>query len=159
MSMYDSVQKMYGNRMRVRACGICIEHDTILLVNLNGITEGEFWSPPGGGVEFGEGAADCIVREFMEETHLEVEVGDFLFACEFIKNPLHAIELFFEVRVKRGVLQTGTDPELGASQLINSAAFMSWDKLDQLKAENLHGIFRFVNKKCEISHLRGYFKL
>jgi 8-oxo-dGTP diphosphatase len=157
--MDDSIQKMYSNKLRVRACGICIKQDKILLVNLNGITEGEFWSPPGGGVEFGERAVDCIVREFKEETHLDVEVGDFLFACEFITNPLHAIELFFEVRVKNGVLQTGTDPEFRAGQPIKSAAFMNWDKLDQLKPENLHGIFRFLNKKCEISHLRGYFKL
>ncbi len=157
--MDNSIQKMYGSRLRVRACGICIEQDKILLVNLTGISEGKFWSPPGGGVEFGERAADCVAREFKEETHLDVEVGDFLFACEFINNPLHAIELFFEVRVKGGMLQTGADPELGSEQHIKSAAFISWDKLDLLKAENLHGIFRFVNKKCEISHLRGYFKL
>jgi 8-oxo-dGTP diphosphatase len=157
--MKESVQKIYGNRLRVRACGICIENDAILLINHTGIVAGDFWSPPGGGVEFGESLAACISREFKEETNLEVEVCDFLFGCEFIREPIHAIELFFSVNIKSGKIKTGYDPESGKDQLIANAAFMSWDRLDQLRDENLHGIFRFVDKKREISLLRGYFKL
>ena len=82
--MDKSVLELYGNRLRVRVCGICIRNDQLLLVNHRGLVEGDFWSFPGGGMQFGETAKECLTREFMEETGLTVEVGDFLFTCEFI---------------------------------------------------------------------------
>lgn len=38
---------------------------------------------PGGGLEFGEGTRECLVREFKEETGLEVEVGEHLYTTDF----------------------------------------------------------------------------
>ncbi|MBI3218457.1 MAG: NUDIX domain-containing protein [Bacteroidetes bacterium] len=157
--MKESVQNIYGHRLRVRVCGICVNDDAILLVNHTGISDHHFWAPPGGGIEFGESAYDCLVREFKEETGLEVEVCDFLFACEFIHGPLHAIELFFSVKVVGGELQKGTDPESGSDQIITEVAFLTWSRLDELKKEEIHGIFQIPKEKCEISLLSGYFKL
>ncbi|WP_310590385.1 hypothetical protein [Dyadobacter sp. NIV53] len=52
---------IYENRVRVRACGIYFENDKMLLAGhaLNG-PEISFWYPPGGGIEFGETAADAL---------------------------------------------------------------------------------------------------
>ncbi|NOS91036.1 MAG: NUDIX domain-containing protein [Cyclobacteriaceae bacterium] len=157
--MEESVQNIYGHRLRIRACGICIEDNTILMVNHLGITPHHFWAPPGGGIEFGESAPDCLIREFKEETGLDIEVCDFLFGCEFMKHPLHAIELFFQVKMVGGVLKKGTDPESGEDQIIKDVAFIGWKQLDELKSEEIHGIFQIPKEKCEISQLRGYFKL
>ena len=41
--------------------------------------DGSLWAPPGGGMEYGESAHAALKREFMEETHLEIEVERFLF--------------------------------------------------------------------------------
>ncbi len=157
--MEESVQKIYGHRLRVRACGICVQDNAILLVNHQGITHSNFWAPPGGGVEFGERAEECLIREFKEETGLEVQVCDFLFVCEFIQHPLHAIELFFEVKPVSGKVQKGTDPESGNNQIIKEVGFIGWQQLEELKTEEIHGIFQIPKEKCEISQLRGYFKL
>jgi 8-oxo-dGTP diphosphatase len=157
--MIDSVQKMYGNILRTRACGLCIENDRLLLVNHHGLTNGDFWAPPGGGMQFGEVATDCVVREFLEETGLVVEVRDFLFACEFMKEPLHAIELFFLVEKVGGKLFKGTDPESGSNQIIKEVKFMDWGEIESLNKEKLHGIFGLTGKMNRIIHLKGYFKL
>jgi 8-oxo-dGTP diphosphatase len=157
--MIDSVQKMYGNILRIRACGLCIENDRLLLVNHHGLTNGDFWAPPGGGMQFGEAATDCVVREFAEETGLVVEVRDFLFACEFMKEPLHALELFFLVEKVGGKLFKGVDPESGNDQIIKDVKFMDWGEIGSMKKENLHGIFGLTGKMDKIIALKGYFKL
>src|ERR1700751_4920301 len=95
--MENEVQKFYGNRLRVRACGICVKNNALLMVNHTGVSSTDFWSPPGGGIQLSERAEDCLAREFNEEVGLSIEIGKFLFACEFIQPPLHSIELFFEV--------------------------------------------------------------
>ena len=51
--MKEAVDTMYGNRVRVRVCGILIQEDKILLINHKGVGEkGSLWAPPGGGLEF-----------------------------------------------------------------------------------------------------------
>ena len=42
--------------------------------------QGGLWEFPGGKIEPGESAPDCIRREFMEELGMPVQVGDYL--CE-----------------------------------------------------------------------------
>jgi 8-oxo-dGTP diphosphatase len=157
--MDKSVQEIYGNLLRVRICGICIRNNQLLLINHRELVEGDFWSFPGGGLQFGETATECLVREFLEETGLKVEVGDFLFACEFISGPLHAIEFFFKVEQIGGNLSIGTDPESGENQLIRNVDFLTETEVNKIDKAHLHGIFKKTDKIDEIIALRGYFKL
>ncbi|MBS1556787.1 MAG: NUDIX hydrolase [Bacteroidetes bacterium] len=157
--MKETVQKYYGNRLRVRACGLLVKDGAVLLVNHNGLGDGSFWAPPGGGMEFGETAKDCLEREWLEETGITVEVRDFLFICEFIGNSLHAIELFFEVAQTGGQLQLGNDPEVGAPVILSDIGFFNEEQLRAQEKNQLHGIFRLSTNPHEILGFRGYFKL
>lgn len=38
---------------------------------------------PGGGLEFGEGSKDCLIREFREELDLEIAVTDHFYTTDF----------------------------------------------------------------------------
>jgi 8-oxo-dGTP diphosphatase len=99
------------------------------------------------------------VREFKEETGLTIEVRDFLFACEFIQVPLHAVELYFQVSVTGGNLKTGQDPELGNRQIIKDVRFFDDAQIRSIPLAHLHGIFKEAADIAQIARLRGYFKL
>ena len=139
----DKLAAHYTGKLRVRVCGILLQGKQILLVRHRGITgQYSLWSPPGGGLTYGEKIKDCLVREFREETGLEVKPARFLFMHEYLKEPLHALELFFEVEPTGGVLKTGSDPELGAdSQLIQEVTFKTLAQLRQEKDAEIHQIF------------------
>jgi 8-oxo-dGTP diphosphatase len=157
--MENEVQKFYGNRLRVRACGICVKNNALLLVNHAGISSQDCWLPPGGGIQLSESAEDCLVREFKEEVNLSVKIGKFLFACEFIQPPLHAIELFFEVTSLNGQLSVGSDPEPGSPAIIQAVKFMTWNDIEKLPTDQRHGIFKHLDHPSKITTLSGYFKV
>ncbi|MDZ7936221.1 MAG: NUDIX hydrolase [Emticicia sp.] len=140
-----NAQQLYGNRIRVRACGICVEDNKVLMIGHQAILgENIFWSPPGGGVEVGEMAEDALRREFLEETGLEIEVDKLLIMNEFVKLPLHGVELFFEVKRVGGELVLGQDPEMNAAeQLIQK---IEWLSLDEIKRLNLSEKHQFWQK-------------
>jgi ADP-ribose pyrophosphatase YjhB (NUDIX family) len=150
------VVQTFGNRLRLRVCGLCLDGDAILLVNHRGVGPLEnFWIPPGGGVHFGESAPGALRREFREETGLEVTVGDFLFVNEFIGPPLHAVELFFRVHVTGGRLRTGTDPEV-ERQLITEVSYLDFAAVKRLRPAEAHNLFRACESLPELLGMRGY---
>ena len=117
----EVIKSTYGNKVRVRVCGFLVQKNKILLLNHIGLNpENQFWSPPGGGIEFGETIEQCLIREFQEEVNLKIEVKDFLFINEHIDNNLHAIELFYKVK-SEGKPTLGYDPEV-----VNSLSEMKW---------------------------------
>lgn len=154
--MNRDLQHIYGNKIRVRICGLCWHDGDLLMVNHKGLADRDFWAPPGGGLEFGETAEQRLKAEFMEETGLKVSVGTFRFACEFIAKPLHAIELFFDVDVVGGTLLKGRDPELN---IIEAVRFISVDELASMPSKQVHGIFAHVRSADELRKLNGFFRI
>lgn len=153
--MNPEIARMYGNKVRVRVCGLCWQEDAILMVK-HKMGDNDFWAPPGGGVDFGEPLEEALKRELLEETGLRVTPVKFLFGCEFINKPLHAIELFFEVVKLSGILKHGTDPEL---PLIEKVQFMLPAEIQNIAAQHRHGIFnRFENANI-LRELRGFYRI
>ncbi|MCE6987701.1 NUDIX domain-containing protein [Dyadobacter sp. CY323] len=151
----DEIKELYGGFVRVRVCGICISDGKILLVNHSLYSKnGFFWAPPGGGIQFGESAVEALQREFREETGLTVEVGELLFVNEHIQAPLHAVELFFEIRSFQGVLSKGNDPEISNSgQIIEEVKFMGWNDIREFDSDQVHSVF------SRLASLEGFRKL
>ena len=89
--MLEEISKAYGKRLRVRACGLLYDEGRLLLVNHRLPGRSAWWAPPGGGVEFGESLERTLVREFEEETNLQISVGQFAFGCEFFQDPLRLV--------------------------------------------------------------------
>lgn len=162
--MATKIDQIYGNRVRVRVCGLCWQGDDLLMVNHTGLTQSNFWAPPGGGVEFGERAEDALTREIKEETGITARTGRFLFACEYINPPLHSLELFFDAIMEhianREVPIVGSDPEMGTrTQLIKDVRFMPYSDIQQLKKEQKHGIFERLKTAKMLKNAAGYWKI
>ena len=71
------------SHITVRVYGVLIDPVHGLLVSDEFIRGDYFTKLPGGGLEFGEGTRDCLVREFKEETGLDVTVGDHIYTTDF----------------------------------------------------------------------------
>lgn len=157
--MHSEIGKIYGDRVRVRACGLCWrDSNSLLLINHKRLTKGDFWAPPGGGVEFGQTCPEALKREFEEETGLIVKVGKFLFVSEFIRPPLHAVELFFDVTIEGGELRKGFDPEMTAQhQIIEDIRFVPFENILRMPREERHGILSHFDSAGALKNARGYF--
>lgn len=133
----------YTGKLRVRVCGVCMENNSILLVCHRGLVKGtDFWAPPGGGLAYGESVHDCLKREFAEETGLIIKPGRFLFVNEFLRTPLHALELFFQVEITDGTRIKGIDPEHPQhGQLITEVRYMTFSELNKIPLAGKHSIF------------------
>lgn len=88
---------------------------------------------PGGGLEFGEGVFDCLIREFKEELNLDVEVVRHVFTQEnFIQSAINPKEqvlmIYYQVKAKNiELLEVKTSV---IKELI-------WRDLKELKTEDL----------------------
>ena len=159
MLSQKQIEDPFGGKLRVRVGGILSKNDKILLLKHKNLgSSGYLWLPPGGGVEYGESLEEALKKEFREETHLEVEVEEYLFINEFIKEPYHAIELFFSVRYVSGRLKLGIDPELAADkQILTEARFFSKEEISQLPADAVHNVFNTTDMPNKITDLGGLF--
>jgi 8-oxo-dGTP diphosphatase len=152
------IQEKFGGRLRFRVNGILIENEQILLVKHNMGNGRYLWNVPGGGMQYGSDAISNLKREYLEETNLEIAVEKYLFTCELLNPPLHAIELYFEVSRKGGNLEIGTDPELSKElQLIEEVRFVGLDELQAFKKEEKHKMFWDIKSLKDVRIWKGYF--
>lgn len=156
----EEIRQQFGEKLRVRVCGVCVEEDKILLVHHKSIGKNNsLWAPPGGGMTFGEDAKQALEREFLEETNCSIVVEDFLFVHEYLDPPLHGIELFFKVKIESGELKLGKDPEMSDdSQLLTKIGFFDLTTLQKEEFESLHYVLQNAKSLSSLINQKGYFK-
>ncbi len=159
MSLERALENKYGNKLRVRVCGILLKKDAVLMVKHNSIGEaGHMWIPPGGGVEYGVSTKDNLIREFKEEVGFDIEVFELLFVSEFRNSKFHAIEMFFRVERVGGELICGTDPEMcNESQIIEEVKFVDFDEINTIDTKKKHYLFKHCNSIQELLNMSSFY--
>lgn len=152
------IDEKFGGRLRLRVNGVLILNNKLLMIRHKMSDERFFWNVPGGGVDYGSDSVDNLRREFLEETGLEISVNELLCVHEFLKQPLHAVELYFGVSFVGGRLRKGSDPELaGDRQIIDELEFLSIEELAEIKNEEKHRLFWELNSFDQLRKWKGYF--
>ncbi|HEX7692438.1 MAG TPA: NUDIX domain-containing protein [Sediminibacterium sp.] len=128
----------------VRVYGLLFDEEKRLLVSDEFIRGEYFTKLPGGGLEFGEGTRDCLQREFLEETGLEVTVGDHIYTTDFFQISAfnkkdQIISVYYKVHVSSPILlHTKTRPfDFSPSQVADLSGcsevfrWVPWNELSE----------------------------
>ncbi len=118
-------------RPRVRVAGILIEDDKILLIE-HLKKDKRYWLVPGGGVDWGESTAEALIREYKEETNLDISVEKFLFLSETIApdKQKHVINLYFQIKVLKNSIE---NMQLGDEKNLTDLRFITKNEIENIK--------------------------
>jgi 8-oxo-dGTP diphosphatase len=109
------IKRRYPEQPIVGVGGIIFRDQSVLLVKRGGEPAAGRWSIPGGVVDTGETLTDAVVREVLEETHLQVEpvvlvkILDRIFRDKEDRVVYHYVLVDFLCRSTEGEVRPGTD--------------------------------------------------
>ena len=84
-------------KFRVAIYGVLVESGRVLLTDTR-VPSGIITNFPGGGLELGESPISALEREFLEETSINVKVGDLLYCSRlFQQNPEYPHEQLMHI--------------------------------------------------------------
>ena len=103
--------------------------------------ERDIWMVPGGGIEDGEDTLHAGIRELLEETGLEIEMGPLLWHVEEVSESRgQRFVNFFMGRLVGGDMHLGMDPEFDDShQVLKDVKFMTREELQA--AEHVYPVY------------------
>lgn len=86
----------------IRIYGVLIENNKVLIVEEPFMGE-MIHKFPGGGMEFGEGAIECLKREFKEELNLNIEAEKHIYTQDFfmqsaLNEKEQIVMIYYKVR-------------------------------------------------------------
>jgi 8-oxo-dGTP pyrophosphatase MutT (NUDIX family) len=92
----------------IRVYGLLIDDQNRLLVSDEFIRGNYYTKLPGGGLEIGEGTRECLKREFMEETGLDVTVGEHFYTTDFFQisafnNKDQIVSIYYRVMANQAI--------------------------------------------------------
>ena len=119
---------MKDNVYKVRATGVLIENNSLLLVKQK-LSNNKNWSLPGGRVEPGETLEQALIREMKEETGLDVEPIRRLYVCDVEASGNTVLHITFLTRRIGGEITLPTN-EFDENP-IHDVRFIPIDELTQ----------------------------
>jgi 8-oxo-dGTP diphosphatase len=135
--------------IRIRAAGILVKDDRILLVRheKNGKS---YWLIPGGGVDFGESVEAALIREYQEEVGIQIEVGKLVLVHDSIPPNRHrqVLNLYFLVFANNFEIKVTQDAVLKGADFHSLSEFPKMTVNPDVKEEILLGISNGWAESC-----------
>src|SRR5487761_2475353 len=103
--------RMSKQHTSVRSYGVLIDQGRVALVrSSNPRHSPPLWWLPGGGIDFGEAPEDTLMREFVEETGLEVTTPTLIGVTSDVRrrdngDRIHTVRILFTVALAGGELR------------------------------------------------------
>ena len=147
---------------RIRAAGIAINGDEILLLRVKDPYSGEYWIPPGGGLESSDQSSKhALIREYKEETGLDVDVGELLFIREFLETSrdTYHVELFYQISRWEGELSLSNLDGLNDQSYIHAVEWVPLTQLASMKTfpSDIHEkILPLIEQQLHSYHLGSF---
>jgi ADP-ribose pyrophosphatase YjhB (NUDIX family) len=121
--------RFYPDRPYVGVGAVIVDQGRVVLIKRKHEPLAGQWSLPGGAVELGESLEDCVRREMLEETGLEVEVGPVIEVFDRITRDEHGVVSYHFVLVDYLCWPIGG--ELCAATDVADAALVPPEQLPQ----------------------------
>jgi 8-oxo-dGTP pyrophosphatase MutT (NUDIX family) len=132
------------NINRPRAIGLAINNNKVLLHKCEG---DNFWSFPGGGIEFFESSIETVKREMQEEMGVEVIVDKLVWIAEVFGEDeymkLHEIGFYYLIKLPEEFYSLS---EFEGSEE-GKRLFYKWFKIDEL--EEVYLLPSFAKKRLK----------
>ena len=109
-------------------------HDAKVLVMHEPFQGKLIYKFPGGGLEFGEGTRECLVRELKEELNLKIEVEEHLYTQDFfMQNAFDPEEQIILIYYKASISDKNLTQLKVLERNINQ---LLWMRIDELYVED-----------------------
>ncbi|TVQ87686.1 MAG: NUDIX domain-containing protein [Bacteroidetes bacterium] len=129
-------------KFNIRVYGIVIHNKHVLLTDefRLGMRMTKF---PGGGLEFGEGTAHCLEREFREEIGQNIEIKEHIYTTDFFQptrllaEPQQLISIYYRVELRDYQRVPVSKKAFDFRELKEGVQSFRWIPLVDLKKETL----------------------
>ena len=91
----------------------------------------KYWLIPGGGNDWGETTKEALIREYKEETNMDIEVDEFLFFSETISpdKKRHVLNLFYKIHRNN---KNDSIIKLGEEAVLTDLKFVTKEELETM---------------------------
>jgi 8-oxo-dGTP diphosphatase len=109
-------------RYGISAGALIVRENQLLLVHHRQEGKYDFWVPPGGSLVGEESIFDCARREALEETGLQVDLGQIVYIQEFVEPGYHFCKFFILCTGFQGQITLAQrDPNEGSWLMLDSS--------------------------------------
>ncbi len=121
----------------IRVYGIFINEKDEILITDEFQLDTKMTKFPGGGLKFGEGTIDCLVREMREECQQEIEEIKHFYTTDFYQKALYyenhqLISIYYTAKLKEPVNFKLSNQPFDFQELKNGNQSFRWVKREEL---------------------------
>jgi 8-oxo-dGTP diphosphatase len=129
------------NIFNVRVYGILINSQRQLLVTDEFRFGKKITKFPGGGLQFGEGTIECIIREMKEETGMDIQVTGHFYTTDFFqRSAFHenqqVISIYYLVQSLKKLALLVKEKKFDFDSLTEGAQVFRWITIDSLRKDD-----------------------